>query len=136
MTQNTLRDQPVHPGIGLMQPEPANLIASNAEASPVLDDHLSHHRHHFLEYLAALLDKQLVAFRVFLIDRFAVRAVQKSEVIADIVRTGSDTSRISSTSWRTMGAVICPGALTAMPSARVSPRMGSCVPLMALYIEG
>jgi hypothetical protein len=50
--------------------------------------------------------------------------------------SGSDTSRMSSTSWRTMGSVRCPGAFTAMPSASVSPRMGSRVPLMALYMDG
>ena len=32
--------------------------------------------------------------------------------------------------------VMRPGALTAMPSASVSPRMGRCAPLMALYMEG
>jgi hypothetical protein len=49
---------------------------------------------------------------------------------------GSETSTMSSTSRRTIGSVIFPGAFTAMPSARVSPRIGKLSPLMALYIDG
>ena len=48
----------------------------------------------------------------------------------------SETSTMSSTSSRTIACVMRPGALTAMPSASVSPRIGSRVPLMALYMEG
>ena len=52
----------------------------------MIDDHLRDHRHNFLEYFAAFLHEQLVTARAALVDRaFAFGAVQKAEIVADIV---------------------------------------------------
>ena len=48
-------DQPVHVGIGLVQPHAAQIARLQFQFGHVPQDHLRHHRHHFLEHLAALL---------------------------------------------------------------------------------
>src|SRR3546814_16563046 len=80
-----LRDQPVHIGIRLMQPQTAHVAAFQAQRLHFLDDHRRHHRHDLLEHLAAFLDEQLVGLWPRLVDA-AVGAVQKAAIVAAIVR--------------------------------------------------
>eukprot|EP01035_Chromulina_nebulosa_P000588 gene588-822_t len=69
-----------------MQPQATQICPRQAKAFCVLKDHLSNHRHDFLENLSAFLNEQFVVARSALINRaIAMRTVQKSEVVADIV---------------------------------------------------
>src|SRR3546814_473145 len=56
MAQHALRDQPVHIGVRLVQPQPAHVAALQPEYLHLLDDHVGDHRHDLLETLAAFLE--------------------------------------------------------------------------------
>ncbi len=64
-----------------MQPQPPQVARLNPQSRGFIQDHLCHHRHHFLEDLAPFLHEQLVrsAFG------FGRRPVQKAEIVADVV---------------------------------------------------
>src|SRR3546814_3624046 len=69
----------------LVRPQTAHVGAREPELLHLRDDHRRDHRHDFLEHLAAFLDEELVGLRPRLVDA-AVGAVEKAEIVADIVR--------------------------------------------------
>uniref|UniRef100_A0A0N5A623 Porin n=1 Tax=Parastrongyloides trichosuri TaxID=131310 RepID=A0A0N5A623_PARTI len=89
-TQHLPADQGVHVDVGLVQPQTLQSVRVQAQFGGVVQDHLRHHRHHLLEHLATLLDEHLVAQAVGRDGLMPVGrqggAVQKAEIVADVVR--------------------------------------------------
>ncbi len=80
--QHAAGNKLVHAQVGLVQPHTAQLFRADRHVADMAADLLGHHRAHFLEHLAAFLAEELVA----LADAALITPVEKTEIIADVVR--------------------------------------------------
>ena len=82
MSQHACGDEPVHSGVCLMEPHAAKRCRRNREFLELRQNQFCHHWNHFLEDLAAFLHEKLVP----VVARFRSGAVQKAEIVANVVR--------------------------------------------------
>src|SRR3546814_6590177 len=82
VAQDPLRDQPVHIGVRLVQPQPAHVGALQPQHLHLLDDHVGDHRHDLLEHLAARSEEHTSELQSLMRISYAVFCLKKKKDLA------------------------------------------------------